>query len=510
MPRILLLATLIASTLLIWSCEKDEEALPALALSSTSLVFDSTTVSQTLLIENSGDGELEWSIAESASWLSVTPAQGTTNTETDTVTIIIDRTGLPAGSHEGQFQVTSNGGTHAVGVQVATAANPLLAVSSTLLSFDSTKVNLALTIENATNSGELQWSITVDASWLSVAPTQGTTTMETDTVLVSIDRWGLDAGSHADQLQVTSNGGGQAISVQMTMVTDLVDAITVPAGNFMMGQNGIATPEHEVTLTRSFLLSRMEVTNAQYMAGLQWALELGLITATPYVVRAYGEILLDMGSDRCEISYSAGHFSLRQAPDAGNWGFPLPYDPALHPVQVVSWYGAACYCDWVSQMSGLAPYYNGDWDRIPSPDNPYQAEGWRLPTEVEWEYAARFDDERTYPWGGATPTCALANVWSHSQCVGWTSPVGTHPDGASALGLQDMAGSVWEWCNDWHEGYNGSTQSDPAGPALGSDRMLRGGSWLSGTIFLSSANRFSVTPGFTVSFYGFRLCRTLP
>ncbi len=322
----------------------------------------------------------------------------------------------------------------------------------------------------------------------------------------------------------------QIVEGSNSFVVDLGEAgpseamVLVPAGTFMMGLGGVATPVHEVTLTRDFLIGRREVTNAEYLEALQWAWNQGLLSIASWGaglgVMQHGHFLLMISQtdDRYEIRFEPAlqQFYLHAATaiyDETGPGVAYPdgYDPADHPVKHVTWYGAACYADWRSQMEGLPPFYNGVWPSWPPPfPNPYEAEGYRLPTEAEWEYAARYNDQRYFPWGNDAITCERTNHRSgNNHCVGWTLPVGSRPAGNSALGLQDMAGNVFEWVNDWHSLYGNQPITDPVGGA-GSSRTLRGGSWEHWLITAQySAARVDAVPGGQSSGIGFRLCRTV-
>lgn len=284
--------------------------------------------------------------------------------------------------------------------------------------------------------------------------------------------------------------------------------IVVPAGSFSMGQTGVEIPVHQVTLTHSYLLGQTEVTNQQYLDALQWAYNQGMITIDGYQVMGYGVELLFMHPINGEIVFNNGVFSLVPIYDGSYQG----QSSANHPVKSVSWYGAACYCDWLSRMSGLSAYYNGNWDQIPSQNNPYLASGYRLPTEAEWEFAAQYDDERTYPWGSTSPTCARTNYCNNFDnydcCVDWTSPVGTHLTGSNSLGIHDMAGNVWELCNDWYGNYDSNPQTNPIGPSTGNWRVIRGGAWSYPGINMKIADRNYSGPANELVYCGFRVCRT--
>jgi formylglycine-generating enzyme required for sulfatase activity len=278
--------------------------------------------------------------------------------------------------------------------------------------------------------------------------------------------------------------------------TPIPGYIQVTAGSFTMGDDEWhwSSPAHAVTLTHDFLLSSCEISNQDYRDAVQWAFDLGFVTADANTVQAYGQELLDLDDADCRVQFDAGLFVVEPG-------------SADHPVMEVSWYGAACYCDWLSGMDGIPPFYLGVWEQNNGHD-PYTSDGYRLPTEAEWEYAARFNDGRIYPWGEDPPDCSYANFASDPECVGWTSPVGSYPQGVSALGLYEMAGNVYEWCGDWYESYNGAAQEDPLGAEGGMHRLTRGGSWTSYDSQLTCAGRNISFPTDTDNNIGFRICRT--
>lgn len=196
------------------------------------------------------------------------------------------------------------------------------------------------------------------------------------------------------------------------------------------------------------------------------------------------------------------------------------------PVERVNWYEAAAYCNALSSAAGLANCYtcsgsgasvtcdlSGDYA------TPYDCPGYRLPTEAEWEYAARAGTTGgTYNGtsdgghlGCEQPNVVLDSIaWFCGNSGGRTQPVGSL--GANPWGLYDMLGNVWEWCGDRWDGadYGAGAVTDPWGLASGSSRVLRGGSWVDDAGYARAASRFRAGPGDRGDGGGFRVSRSLP
>ncbi|MFO0739890.1 MAG: bifunctional serine/threonine-protein kinase/formylglycine-generating enzyme family protein [Labilithrix sp.] len=266
--------------------------------------------------------------------------------------------------------------------------------------------------------------------------------------------------------------------------------IKIPGGKYFMGSDDkredtlpIERPAHQVTLS-SYCMDTTEVTVEAYKAC----------------------------SDRGEC---------KRAPTENEWDgiddkSHKLYDPlcnirdpeakAKHPINCVDWELADAFC---------------------------KASGKRLPTEAEWEFATRGSDGRKYPWGDETPSSGTFLNACGKECVEWgkkhpdpdnplvamypandswanTAPVGSFPKGASQFGLQDVVGNVWEWVSDWKAPYTTDAQTDPKGPEVGTEKVLRGGAWNgSDPAWVRPSYRFALDPKLRSHGIGMRCAQTL-
>jgi len=257
----------------------------------------------------------------------------------------------------------------------------------------------------------------------------------------------------------------EALNVQFQTPIGMV---FIPAGKYMRGDNDgpeDGQPAHECALD-GFFIDVHEVTNAQYQ-----------------------EFVKTAGYHRPENEDKG--LTLW-----GKWGDPMYVPPEImnHPVVNVSWLDAVAYCKWRSEKEGL-------------PKGTY-----RLPTEAEWEKAARGADQRVYPWGKEAPDASRARFgmtkWAGKRSL---APVGSLPNGSSWCGCRDMAGNVAEWCHDVYdrEYYLDAEEENPQGPNAGGQHVIRGGSWGDGPEMLRCARRGKQLSRVRSVKIGFRCARSL-
>jgi formylglycine-generating enzyme required for sulfatase activity len=181
------------------------------------------------------------------------------------------------------------------------------------------------------------------------------------------------------------------------------------------------------------------------------------------------------------------------------------------PVERVSWYDAVEFCNRLSQQEGLTPAYTINGTNV---NCNWNANGYRLPTEAEWEYACRAGTTTPFSTGNNITTDQANydgrypyNNNATGICRWTTTSVGSFAP--NPWGLYDMHGNVSEWCWDWYDSYSTGAQTNPRGPVSGDDRVVRGGEWSDSGQFLRSAGRSRTTSSTKFARIGFRLVRNL-
>lgn len=292
---------------------------------------------------------------------------------------------------------------------------------------------------------------------------------------------------------------------------DASNMVSVPGGSFVMGSMDYDNekPPREVRLN-AFKISAFETTVDNFNDFVQ---------ATGYKTVAETE----------GWAWLFGNEGWKKQPDLhwkhGAGGELRPQSEYNHPVLYLCWYDVLMYCNWKSQREGLRPYYIIDTSQK-DPNNAAvddtkkwtvrtdrSSDGYRLPTESEWEYAAGGGGKQhKFAWGDNAPSGKQGgNIadWTtayYKDNYLYTAPVGLYAP--NAFGLYDMSGNVWEMCWDWYaDNYYGQESDNPQGPSMGFIRIMRGGSWFDQVPGCRTTARMGIVPNACNSFAGFRLAR---
>ena len=297
---------------------------------------------------------------------------------------------------------------------------------------------------------------------------------------------GVSIMCFAGTLSINYNNGTTSTEIDFSEIVKMQIApkgfVFVEGGTFQMGDhfaegNNHELPVHTVTVS-DFYMGKYEVTQAewsQYMPAESWS-----------------------------STHGVGD---------------------TYPAYYVNWYKTIKFCNLRSMAEGLTPCYTinsstdpADWGAVPTSNDAtwdaaicnWSANGYRLPSEAEWEYAARggLHHGDNFRYSGCHEQSDLTNyAWYSANSDFSTHPVGTKLP--NQLGLYDMSGNLWEWCWDWYGSYTSDSVTNPYGPTTGSRRVSRGGGWdWYSPAVLRVAYRFDYTPYYSYADHGFRLSRT--
>ncbi|RLD11149.1 MAG: hypothetical protein DRI44_04250 [Chlamydiae bacterium] len=317
-------------------------------------------------------------------------------------------------------------------------------------------------------------------------------------------------------VMLVTSGGGTNLPIHTNAM------LRIPAGTFAMGDtlsdgNATERPVHSVYLS-PFNIDKYEVSNEEMRRVMQWAYDNNKITATSLtIINTSGnqQELIDLDYVYCQLSFSSGKFSVKSGKEN-------------YPCVSVSWYGACAYSNFRSEMEGKTPCYNFtdwscDWGNF----------GYRMPTEAEWEKAARGGIAgHRFPWNNSDNITHLqanyfsSNMYSYdvsstrgynpnytNQLIPYTSPVGSFLP--NDYGLCDVAGNLQEWCWDWYYAtwylQIDSRKTNTHGPATAQTyRVLRGGNWGTRANFLRNSARNGGVPTACGVGIGFRCAESVP
>jgi len=320
-----------------------------------------------------------------------------------------------------------------------------------------------LTTVDGSNITAVQWN---NVSWWQTAANWNTTSGAL--VWNFTGTWEMNLNNIP---RIKTTGGVQ--NHALNNFVDFMEMVWIPAGSFTMGspvteENRFDDegPQHTVTLT-GFYMGKYTVTQGQYQVVIG-------MNPSNFLTAAAGENVVKL------------------------------------PVEKVTWYDAVEFCNKLSQLEGLTPVYTIS-GRTPVTGYPITSatvtatlsrNGYRLPTEAQWEYACRAGTSTAYNTGEYID---YFSVWYNFNSMNTTHEVGQKP--ANAWGLYDMHGNVWEWCGDWFGNYTSGTQTNPIGVATGLTRVTRGGSWYSSPQGVRSACRNGDLPSGQFANLGFRIVR---